>query len=139
LLRDRWAEAAPGLVIAGVDDLTARRQRGLDGAAPEHALKGRAAGVTLFLSHTPWRTKEAAAAGVDLMLCGHTHDGQIWPFRYFVRPMYPLMAGLHREGAMPVIVCRGTGMWGPRMRLWLRSEIVRITLRAAGKSAPRPG
>ena len=47
---------------------------------------------------------------------------------------YPLLAGQEDVGGMPVIVCRGTGTWGPRMRLWSRGEILRIVLRAGSKS-----
>jgi predicted MPP superfamily phosphohydrolase len=129
VLRDASTEAAPGLVLAGVDDLTARRQFGLDGDAVRRALDGRPQGATLYLCHSPWKTDAAAAAGVGLMLCGHTHDGQIWPFGLLVKPIYPLMGGRYEVAGMPVIVCRGTGTWGPRMRLWRPSEIVRITLR----------
>jgi hypothetical protein len=64
------------------------------------------------------------------MLCGHTHGGQIWPFGYLVRRAYPLLAGRYEVDGMPVIVTRGTGTWGPRMRLWHPGEILRITLRA---------
>jgi predicted MPP superfamily phosphohydrolase len=136
VLRDRWAQAAPGLVLAGVDDLTARRQFGLDGHPVEKALAGRPAGATILLSHTPWEAGTAAAAGAGLMLSGHTHDGQIWPFGYLVRLSYPLLGGRYEVGGMPVIVCRGTGTWGPRMRLWLPSEIVRIKLRSAPPVRP---
>jgi hypothetical protein len=41
-----------------------------------------------------------------------------------------LLGGRYKVGGMTVIVCRGTGTWGPRMRLWLPSEIVRIRLKA---------
>jgi predicted MPP superfamily phosphohydrolase len=131
VLRDRWVEAAPGLVVAGVDDLTARRQFGQKGDPLDAALGGRPPGATVLLSHTPWRAEEAAARGVGLMLSGHTHDGQIWPFRYFELFMYPLMGGRYDISGMTAIVCRGTGTWGPPMRLWRRSELLRITLRAA--------
>ena len=131
VLRDRWAEAAPGLVIAGVDDLTARRQFKLDGRPVEQALTNRPAGAVILLSHTPWAADVAAQRGAGLMLSGHTHDGQLWPFRYLVRLRYPLMGGRYEVGGMSVIVCRGTGTWGPRMRLWQPAEIVRIRLRSA--------
>lgn len=131
VLQDRWAEVVPGLVFAGVDDLTARRQFGRDGPAVEKALSGRPSGATVFLSHSPLKADAAAAAGAGLMLSGHTHDGQIWPFGYFVRLVYPLLGGRYQVGGMSAIVCRGTGTWGPRMRLWLPSEIVRIRLRSA--------
>ncbi len=94
------------------------------------ALAGRAPGATILLSHAPSQANRVSAAGVDLMLSGHTHGGQIWPFGYLVRREYPLLAGEYAVGGMTVIVCRGTGTWGPRMRLWHPGEILRITLRA---------
>jgi predicted MPP superfamily phosphohydrolase len=129
VLRDQWAEVRPGLLIAGVDDLTARRRYGQDGNFVEQALAGRPLKAgTIFVSHTPWEADVAARAGAGLMLCGHTHNGQIWPFTYIVRLTYPLLGGRYEVNRMPVIVCRGTGTWGPHMRLWRRSEIVRVTL-----------
>jgi predicted MPP superfamily phosphohydrolase len=131
VLRDEWAEVRPGLLIAGVDDLTARRRNGLDGNFVAQALAGRPAGAaTILVSHTPWEAERAAQAGAGLMLSGHTHNGQIWPFNYIVRRVHPLLGGRYEVNHMSVIVCRGTGTWGPRMRLWRRSELVRITLRS---------
>ena len=131
VLRDRWVEVRPGLIIAGVDDLTSRRRRlGRDAEFVDRALAGRPVrAVTIFVSHTPWQADRAARQGVGLMLSGHTHNGQIWPFTYIVGLRYPLLAGRYNVGGMPVIVCRGTGTWGPRMRLWSRGEILRIVLR----------
>jgi hypothetical protein len=74
----------------------------------------------------------AERAGAELMISGHTHGGQIWPFGYLVRTVHPLLAGRYSVNGMPVIVCRGTGTWGPRMRLWHRGEILRVSLRALG-------
>ncbi len=130
VLEDQWAVAAPELVIAGVDDLTARRQLGAKDNALENALGSRPKGATIFLCHSPLEVKQAAALGVDLMLSGHTHDGQIWPFRYLVRLFYPYVAGFYRVGAMDLIVSRGTGTWGPPMRLFKREEIIRLILTA---------
>lgn len=129
LLRDRWVEVRPGFVVAGVDDLTSSRRRGRDIDHISKAVAGRPPGTTILLSHTPWQTKQAANAGVNLMLCGHTHSGQIWPFGYMVRLFYPLLEGRYEAAGMPVIVSRGTGTWGPRMRLWRPGEILRVTLR----------
>jgi len=132
LLRNSWAEVRPGLVLAGIDDLTARRRNGQLGDPISQALADRPPGAAILLSHTPWEAERAAKAGVGLMLCGHTHGGQIWPFDYLVRSRYPLLEGRYEVDGMTVIVCRGTGTWGPRMRLWRPSEILRVTLRAEG-------
>jgi predicted MPP superfamily phosphohydrolase len=140
VLRDRWQEVAPGLIVAGVDDATGRRQfapqgvssAGLPASALDLALRDRPPGATVLLSHTPWAAEEAAQLGAGLMLSGHTHDGQIWPFNYLVALQYPFIAGAYRVEGMTLIVGRGTGTWGPPLRLWKRSEILRITLRSGG-------
>jgi predicted MPP superfamily phosphohydrolase len=128
LLRNRWAEVRPGLVLAGVDDLTASYRSGQGGDQIAKALAGRPPGATILLSHTPWQADKAARAGVSLMLSGHTHGGQVWPFGYLVKRIYPLLEGQYTVEGMMVIVCRGTGAWGPRMRLWRPGEILRVKL-----------
>jgi predicted MPP superfamily phosphohydrolase len=131
ILHNRWAELRPGLVLAGVDDLTAYHRSERGGDPVTQALAGRPRGATILLSHTPWEAEKAARAGAGLMLCGHTHGGQIWPFGFLVRRRYPLLEGSYDVGGMTAIVCRGTGTWGPRMRFWRPGEILRITLRSA--------
>lgn len=128
LLGNRWAEVRPGLVLAGVDDLTAMRRSAQKSDRISKTLENRPPGTTILLSHTPWQYEDAAQAGVDLMLSGHTHGGQIWPFDYLVKRYYPLLEGDHQVDNMTLIVCRGTGTWGPRMRLWRPGEILRLTL-----------
>lgn len=130
LLRDRAVEVAPGLVLAGVDDLSARRQFGGDAHPVDRTLAHRPAGTTILLSHSPWQVERAAEFGVDLMLSGHTHAGQIWPFTYVVRLMYPYVVGRYDVNGMTLLVSRGTGSWGPPMRLFRQGEITAITLRA---------
>jgi predicted MPP superfamily phosphohydrolase len=130
LLRDASVELAPGLVMAGVDDLSARRQFGVNGRPVDRALTHRPPGSTIFLCHSPWEVERAAQLGVDLMLSGHTHSGQIWPFTYLVRIMYPYVVGRFGVNGMTLIVSRGTGFWGPPMRLFRPGEITAITLRS---------
>jgi hypothetical protein len=129
VLRDESMEPIPGLVLSGVDDL-AFRGRAAHAAILEDVLRQRPAGASVLLSHTPMETQRAASAGIGLMLSGHTHEGQIWPFTYLVKLAFPIMSGRYRVQEMTAIVCRGTGTWGPRMRLFKRSELLRITLRA---------
>lgn len=131
VLHDEHVEALPGLTIAGVDDV-AFRHRGTDeaGQAVDRALANRPTGATVFLSHTPILADRAAKTGAGLMFSGHTHNGQIWPFRYLVRLAFPLLTGRYEVEGSTVIVGRGTGTWGPRMRLWERGELLRVVLRA---------
>ncbi|HRY30627.1 MAG TPA: metallophosphoesterase [Elusimicrobiota bacterium] len=129
VLRNAWVEVQPGLVLAGRDGRSVRRGGLPAEEALEKTLAGRPAGATIFLSHYPDKAEAAARAGVGLMLSGHTHGGQVWPFGYLVRQRYPRLGGRYRIGDMTLLVCRGTGTWGPRLRLWHPNEILRITLR----------
>ena len=129
MLRNKWAEVKPGLILAGVDDLTALHRRRRGGDPILQALTDRPPGSVILLSHTPWQAERAAKLGAELMLSGHTHGGQIWPFDYLTRTRYPLLEGRYEVDGMTVIVSRGTGTWGPRMRLWCPGEILYVTLR----------
>lgn len=129
VLRNRSALVAPGLVLAGVDDLTSWHRRGRRGDPLAEALEDRPPGATVLLSHSPLETTRAAEAGVGLMLCGHTHGGQVWPFDYLVRARYPLLEGRYQVNGMTALVSRGAGSWGPRMRLWRPGQILRVVLR----------
>lgn len=129
VLANRWTRIDDGLILAGVDDLTTGRRNGNGRKWLQQALTGRPPGATILLSHSPLYADDAAAAGVGLMLSGHTHGGQIWPFGYLVKLRYPFLAGRYQLGDMTIIVSRGAGSWGTCMRLWQPPEIVRVTLR----------
>ncbi len=131
VLRNKWNEVLPGFAIGGVDDGGHHESSVTSADRVRQVLAAKPPGTaTIFLSHRPQMIHEAASAGVGLMLCGHTHGGQIWPFSYISALVNPLLAGRYQINGMPVIVSRGTGTWGPRMRLWSPGEIVRITLRS---------
>jgi predicted MPP superfamily phosphohydrolase len=130
LLRNGWIELRPGLILAGLDSLSLGPAAGVDGPALEATLAGRPQGATVLIAHAPPPQALVASSGVDLLLAGHTHGGQLWPFGYLVRQWFPLFEGRYQVGATTVIVSRGTGTWGPRMRLWRPAEIIRVTLRA---------
>jgi predicted MPP superfamily phosphohydrolase len=128
VLRDEAVEVAPALYVAGVDTVGHTRLPGR-GLVEKALARIPPATATILLSHYPEQVEEASRRGVGLMIAGHTHGGQIWPFGLFVRMAYRYTAGRYQVGAMPLIVCRGTGTWGPRMRLWAPNEILRIVLR----------
>jgi predicted MPP superfamily phosphohydrolase len=88
----------------------------------------------VLLAHDPSTFKRASSMGIDLQLSGHTHGGQIWPFEWLVRLAIPFVAGLYRRGGAILYVSRGTGFWGPPMRLRAPAEIGEIVLRSAAAS-----
>jgi hypothetical protein len=130
LLRNAWVELRPGLVMVGVDDATVHEGGGEAASPLKMALAHRPGGAVLLLSHTPLSSDAIAGSGVDLMLSGHTHGGQIWPFGYLVKQRFPLFDGRYDLGGSTAIVSRGAGTWGPRMRLWRPAEILRVSLRS---------
>jgi len=123
--------------LAGVDDYrggyagtTSDLGTALDGRDPARPL--------VLLAHDPLTFRAAAREGVDLQLSGHTHGGQIWPFRYLVRLAVPWVAGLYRRAESLVYVSRGTGFWGPPMRLFAPAEITELTLSQRREAAAIP-
>lgn len=117
------------LVMAGVTDFNAAGFSAQHASDPARAAAGAPAGVPrILLAHQPRTMFAAEPAGFDLQLSGHTHGGQFLPWNWFVPLQQPVVAGLHRHGAMQVYVSRGTGYWGPPLRLGARSEITRLRL-----------
>ena len=131
-LRDQAVELRPGFRLAGIDYIREHRQNGTPEAELLKSLAGSNDGAALLLSHAPLQVEAAADAGFALMLSGHTHGGQVWPFGYLVRHRYPYLIGHYRVGDMHLIVGRGAGTWGARMRLWQAGEILHITLHSKG-------
>ncbi len=84
----------------------------------------------ILLAHQPKSCFDAEKAGFNLMLSGHTHGGQFFPFNFVVRLVNPYSKGLNRHGKMWVYVNQGTGFWGPALRLGVPAEITLIELKA---------
>lgn len=85
---------------------------------------------SILLYHEPRQIESIAETNlVDLMLSGHTHNGQIWPIKYISRLIYKKYTnGLQQIGKMSVYTSSGVGTWGPPMRTAAQPEIVAITL-----------
>ena len=115
--------------LAGVNDIAGEKRseppdfdRALSGVDP--------ARPTILLAHQPILVEEAAARGVGLQLSGHTHGGQMWPFHYIVRLVQPSLAGLSTVGNTQLYVTRGTGFWGPPVRIGAPPDITVLSLQA---------
>ena len=113
-----------GINIVGVNDINATRM-GRD-AFVKIIQNSDTQKYTILLSHTPKYFNEAAANGVNLMLSGHTHDGQIWPFNLLARIPFRHTHGLYNVGKMQHYVSAGTFYWGPPMRFLTVNEVTVI-------------
>lgn len=83
----------------------------------------------IVLDHEPRELQELADAGVDIDLCGHTHDGQMFPGNLVVHFLWENSYGYLRKGDMHNVVTSGVGVFGPDMRVGTKCEICRITVR----------
>jgi len=117
------------LLVGGVTDYHAPKALPGHASDPHSARRDAPAhDVSVLLAHQPSSVFEASAAGFDLQLSGHTHGGQYFPLTPIVWFAQPYFAGLHRHENMWIYVSRGTGYWGPPMRVAAPHEITRIRL-----------
>ncbi len=90
---------------------------------------------TILLKHQP-SVNQGSIALFDLQLSGHTHGGQIFPFGLLIHLFYKAPFGISQLGdSVWLYVSRGTGTWGPPMRVLAPPEITLIHLRAVGMSS----
>lgn len=83
---------------------------------------------SILMFHAPTGVEDAARAGVNLQVSGHTHGGQVFPFSLLTRIFYRKVKGLYEKDGMHVYVSQGTGTWGPPMRIGSFNEITLINL-----------
>lgn len=129
LLRDKSTRLPNGVFLVGRDDRyrkyfrETRRKKldclfdGVDGRAP-----------VILLDHQPSDPLKAEKLGVDLMLSGHTHNGQFFPFTLITRWLYPRVYGYYRYGNLQMIVTSGYGLLGPPLRIGSRPEVAIVTI-----------
>lgn len=82
----------------------------------------------IVVEHQPKQLEELDAVGADMQLCGHTHDGQIFPGNLFLHLMWENSCGYLKKGNLHSIVTSGVGVWGPAMRVGTDCEICPITI-----------
>lgn len=120
------------ILMAGVTDFNGGQFLKSHESSPESAISGAPQNdVKILLAHQPRSIFRAAAAGYDLMISGHTHGGQYFPWNFLVGLQQPYTAGLYLHGGTWIYVSRGTGYWGPPLRAGVPSEITVITLAKA--------
>jgi predicted MPP superfamily phosphohydrolase len=129
VLRDETVTIEGGVQIAGRKDRTsetaepggrlgiAELLQGLDHSKP-----------IVVMDHQPYHFDKAAAAGADILLCGHTHRGQFAPNHWVTGRLFELDWGYLLKNNMHTIVSSGFGTWGPPIRLASRSEIIELVV-----------
>jgi uncharacterized protein len=129
LLRGEVATVAGAIDLAGVDDPVIRRQDLHGGLSDREVLSlGGGDRFAILLKHQPL-VESGAPGAFDLQLSGHTHRGQIFPFRLVTSLFFPYHSGDFRlENGALLHVSRGTGTWGPPIRFLSPPEITVIDL-----------
>jgi hypothetical protein len=127
MLRNKSTEVNNYINIAGVDDPAANSNSLVKAIDENIVMEGLSPDkLNIFLKHQP-RIKKDSIGKFDIQLSGHTHDGQIFPFKYLVRIAYKYMSGIYYLGDKSYLyVSRGTGTWGPPVRFLSPPEITVI-------------
>ena len=125
MLCEETARLGCGVQLAGRADRGMARRAHLRRAAPAQMLAGLDKAAPIFvLDHQPREDRALADAGADLVLCGHTHDGQLWPANWLMRLLWHNPGGVRRRGGAWLATTSGAGVWGPPMRVGTRSEVL---------------
>jgi len=118
------------VTVAGVTDLKAGSILAEHKTDPARAIRGgENSDFKILLAHQPNSIFEAVGLGYDLQLSGHTHGGQYFPGNFLIYLAQKFVAGLHSYKNMLIYVSRGTGYWGPPLRIGAPSEITKLVLK----------
>lgn len=130
VLRNQSITLPNGIAISGIDDPAGQRM-GLPVISPTETELLRSVPAhqfQLLLKHRP-EIPAASDGHFDLQLSGHVHKGQIFPFNLLVRLKFPIPCGTTTTQQLSKIhVSRGSGTWGPPMRLFAPPEVTIIDI-----------
>jgi hypothetical protein len=131
LLRDQSTTLPCGLILVGREDKSAGR---FGAGKPRLSVAALAAGLDpkapkVLIDHQPPRAAEFQGLGFDLVLSGHTHNGQLWPFQWITSKVFEHSIGLRRVGRAWQYISPGFGTWGPPVRTNARPEVAGFVLR----------
>ncbi len=124
LLRDTVVEIGRSFYLAGRDDEHARHRK-----SAAELVKGLNPPLPLIvLDHRPTDFENEQKAGIDLVLSGHTHDGQLFPINLITNRVYELSWGYMKKGNTNFIVTSGLQLWGPPVKTAGKAELVIIDI-----------
>ncbi|MDA3893276.1 MAG: metallophosphoesterase [Salinivirgaceae bacterium] len=124
-IRDTIVNVNDVLYIIGREDREMPRFNGKNRQNVSKLVNGEAENkLVILMDHQPVEYNSVAKAGIDLMVSGHTHKGQFWPFGMITKRVFELDWGLKKKGNTHFYVSSGYGTWGPPVRIGSRPEIV---------------
>lgn len=126
LLRDSVVTLAGGIQLIGRDDKSNKSRCSLLELMQNISSQQ----PVIVLDHQPYDIEEAEALGVDLLFCGHTHRGQIWPLTWLTDCLFQQSHGYRLWTNTHVYVSQGLSLWGPPFRIGSESELVVFKIRA---------
>jgi predicted MPP superfamily phosphohydrolase len=124
LLQDSVAVVDSAFTIVGRNDNHLSRRKTID----ELMMTVNRTLPVIVLDHRPTEISQVSATGADVLLCGHTHHGQLFPFNYITESVYDLSWGYKKVGNTNVFVTSGIQLWGPPVRTAGDSEIMVISV-----------
>jgi uncharacterized protein len=128
IVTDRLNTAVEGVQIVGVPYVRGEDENEIETVLEKAGFNKNM--PSIVLKHVPLELEVLEKAGASLVLSGHTHRGQIWPFSYITKSIYKgFDYGLKPLGDMQVYTTSGSGTWGPPQRIGTQSEVVILTFK----------
>lgn len=124
VLEDEVLEIAESFYIVGRNDLTDEDRKSISELMREVDKEK----LVIMLDHQPTALAEANEYGVDILLSGHTHRGQVFPVNWITSWLFENDYGLLKKDQFHSIVTSGYGFWGPPFRIGSQSEVAKITI-----------
>ncbi len=120
LLRDSVVTLPGGIRLVGRDDRMNRHRSTL-----ETLMKKAGENTpTIVMDHQPYELSLADSLGVSLLVCGHTHRGQVWPINWITDAIFEQSHGYRKWSHSHIYVSQGLSLWGPPFRIGTESELV---------------
>lgn len=124
MLADEAVIIEDSFYIVGRNDLTDKERKSMK----EMTVNLNKEMPIIMIDHQPDEIKEASENGVDVLLSGHTHGGQVAPANIITNMIYENDWGYLQKGSLHSIVSSGFGLWGPPFRIGTQSEVVEIKI-----------
>ena len=124
VLRDTAVTLANGIQLVGREDRNIRSRK-----TPAQLFEEiNTEQPVIVIDHQPFELSPVVEAGADLLVCGHTHNGQVWPLNWVTNRMFEISYGLAKREQTHIYVTSGLALWGPPFRIGTQSEMVVFNL-----------